>query len=168
MYYALQLLLITLYQSVTFVLILIRTNIRIYSYQENNTNEYPNMYKYTGRTFQRQFFLPMFYCVDQCVFIVNSVKNSKDTINCQKSFTNDLDPYNDKIRFRSWKSCAELIGLGQGSSWQNLGIIKSCSTNYTLKHDLYPQNVRQWCCWVFLPHLTLEILLIRVPPSELK
>ena len=31
-------------QSVTFVWILIRTNIRIYSYQENYTNEYPNVF----------------------------------------------------------------------------------------------------------------------------
>ena len=31
-------------QSVTFVWILIRTNIRIYSCQENDTNEYPNIF----------------------------------------------------------------------------------------------------------------------------
>ena len=33
-----------LVQSVTFVLISIRMNIRIYLYQENDTNEYPNTY----------------------------------------------------------------------------------------------------------------------------
>ena len=39
-------------QSVTFVWILIRTNIRIYSYRENDTNEYPNIFvwKFLART----------------------------------------------------------------------------------------------------------------------
>ena len=39
-------------QSVTFVWILIRTNIRIYSYWENDTNEYPNIFvwKFLART----------------------------------------------------------------------------------------------------------------------
>ena len=31
-------------QSVTFVKILIRMNVRIYSYQQNYTNEYPNIF----------------------------------------------------------------------------------------------------------------------------
>ena len=31
-------------QSVTFVKILIRMNVRIYSYQQNDTNEYPNIF----------------------------------------------------------------------------------------------------------------------------
>ena len=31
-------------QSVTFVKILIQMNIRIYSYQKNDTNEYPNIF----------------------------------------------------------------------------------------------------------------------------
>ena len=35
---------VTLDQSVTFVLILIRMNIRIYSYQENYSNEYLNIF----------------------------------------------------------------------------------------------------------------------------
>ena len=34
----------TLEQSVTFVKILIRMNVRIYSYQKNYTNEYPNIF----------------------------------------------------------------------------------------------------------------------------
>ena len=33
-----------LYQSVTFVKILIQMNVRIYSYQQNYTNEYPNIF----------------------------------------------------------------------------------------------------------------------------
>ena len=35
---------VILYQSVTFVKILIRMNVRIYSYQKNYTNEYPNIF----------------------------------------------------------------------------------------------------------------------------
>ena len=38
------------YQSVTFVWILTRTNIRIYSCQENDTNEYPNIFVCTFLT----------------------------------------------------------------------------------------------------------------------
>ena len=37
-------------QSVTFIWILIRTNIRIYSCQENNPNEYPNIFVWTFLT----------------------------------------------------------------------------------------------------------------------
>ena len=36
--------LVRLDQSVTFVKILIRMNVRIYSYQQNYTNEYPNIF----------------------------------------------------------------------------------------------------------------------------
>ena len=39
-----KLLVTVLDQSVTFVWILIRTNIRIYSCQENDMNEYPNIF----------------------------------------------------------------------------------------------------------------------------
>ena len=38
------------FQSVTFVWILIRTNIRIYSCKENDTNEYPNIFVWTFLT----------------------------------------------------------------------------------------------------------------------
>ena len=73
----------------------------------------------------------------------------------QKSFTNtnEGDPYDNPIRFRSWK---DLLGLRKMScSWYNLGIARrSMSTAMRWLEMTMVSWVQRWFCWSFLPVLS--------------